>query len=87
MGPRRVEIVGHGPVEVGLCAVASLLPLPRVVDEKLGNLSQGPSFLAEVDNDADPAVLRSSHALLRTITTEIVRKMKTPLQHRQRAAM
>ena len=87
MGLSRVEIVGHGPVEVGLCTVASFLPLPRVVNEELGDLSERSAFLAEVDNDADPAVLRGSNALLRTITTEIVRRTKSPLQHRQRAAM
>ena len=41
-----------GALEVGVGAVAALLPLARVVDQELGDFAERAAFLAVVDDDA-----------------------------------
>ena len=51
-----------GAVEVLRRRIAAGLALARVVDQELGDLAQGAAFLAIVDDDAQPALLRHFHA-------------------------
>ncbi len=53
-----------GAAEIGVGAVAALLPLARVVDQELGHLAERAAFLAVVDDDADAALLRRLDAHL-----------------------
>src|ERR1700733_6366810 len=76
-----VEHVGHqlleahvlhpgdafGAAEISVGAVAADLPLTRVVDEEFGDLAERAAFLAVVDDDPDPALLRGLDADLDTV--------------------
>src|SRR5215469_14957580 len=56
-----------GAAEIGVGPVTARLALARVVDEEFGYLTEGPSFLAVVDDDPDPALLCGLDANLDTV--------------------
>ena len=65
----------------GLCPAVSLckltlqgplLPLARVVDQELGDFAERAAFLAVVDDQARPALLRLSRAFLDHLAGELV---------------
>src|SRR5215207_4615935 len=51
-----------GAVEIGLGAIAALLPLARIVNQELGDLAEGAALLAVVDDEPDTALLRGPGA-------------------------
>src|SRR6478735_3299868 len=51
-----LEILGRG--------IAAFLPFARVVDQKLGHLTEGASLFAIIDDDAKPAGLSGAYAFL-----------------------
>mmetsp|Transcript_5690 Transcript_5690/g.20028 ORF Transcript_5690/g.20028 Transcript_5690/m.20028 type:complete len:228 (+) Transcript_5690:376-1059(+) len=51
-------------MEVRFCTISTLLPLPGIVNQELGNLAKRASLLSEVHDDTDATILSGSYALL-----------------------